>query len=119
MISPTEALSLVFFTNAIMDRFVVRTSRLSQPILPNPSPSDQDLPNPNLFADPLVAKEANDQVKLTMEQSSSRKRKAYNSVSDDLKAKIGKYAAENGVANAIRHFSRQVPFDLKQQSVSN
>uniref|UniRef100_A0A914V153 Uncharacterized protein n=1 Tax=Plectus sambesii TaxID=2011161 RepID=A0A914V153_9BILA len=38
---------------------------------------------------------------------------------DDLKAKIGKYAAENGVANAIRHFSREVTFDLKQQSVSN
>uniref|UniRef100_A0A914XAR7 Uncharacterized protein n=1 Tax=Plectus sambesii TaxID=2011161 RepID=A0A914XAR7_9BILA len=102
-----------------MDRFLIRTARFTQPIVPNPSASNQDLLNPNFFDDPVIAKEANDEAKIIVERNSNQKRKAYNSVSDDLKAKIGKYAADNGVANAIRHFSREVTFDLKQQSVSN
>jgi hypothetical protein len=102
-----------------MDRFVVRTPRilLNQPTVPHPTASDQDLPNPHLFADPSTAHEANNQAIIKMKES--RKRKSYNSVPEDVKAKIGKYAAENGISKAISHFKGKVDVDLKMQSVFN
>ena len=52
---------------------------------------------------------ANDEVKNVLasieESSSSGKRNKYNEYTAEERAKIGKYAAENGPARAVRHFS--------------
>jgi hypothetical protein len=100
-----------------MDRFIVRTPRL-KPSLPAPSRSDQDLPDPNSFDDPEIAFEANEAVKSALSLSSSRKRQSYNKQSEEVRIKIGKYAAENGVENAVRKYRSSVD-GLKQTTVSN
>ena len=80
-----------------MDRFIVRTPRsnLPKPVVATPSTTDQDLPNPNLFDDPETARDANAAAKAATMKSG--KRSNYNVVSLELKAKVGKYAAESGV----------------------
>ena len=50
----------------------------------------------------------NEEVKRTMEQDGTSKkgRGKYNDYTAEERAKIGKYAAENGPARAVRHFSK-------------
>uniref|UniRef100_A0A914VVG8 DDE-1 domain-containing protein n=1 Tax=Plectus sambesii TaxID=2011161 RepID=A0A914VVG8_9BILA len=100
-----------------MDRFIVRTPRsnLPKPVVATPSTPDQDLPNPNLFNDPETARDANEAAKAATMKSG--KRSNYNVVSLELKAKVGKYAAESGVTRARRHFQSQIPFTLKHSTV--
>uniref|UniRef100_A0A914W0M0 DDE-1 domain-containing protein n=1 Tax=Plectus sambesii TaxID=2011161 RepID=A0A914W0M0_9BILA len=100
-----------------MDRFIVRTPRLNlpKPVVATPSTPDQDLPNPNLFDDPETARDANEAAKAATMKSG--KRSNYNIVSLELKAKVGKYAAESGVNRARRHFQSQIPFTLKHSTV--
>ena len=45
-----------------------------------------------------------------------KKRSPYNFATPEQKAKIGKYEAENGTTNAIRHFSKEFP-NLKENNV--
>ena len=50
--------------------------------------------------------------------STEKKRGAYEKIAPDNKAKIAKYAAENGITAAIRHFSKQQAFhNLKESTV--
>ena len=48
--------------------------------------------------------------------SSSRKRRKYKHVSAEIRAKIGKYASENGSSKAICHFKKELPA-LKESTV--
>uniref|UniRef100_A0A914USD6 DDE-1 domain-containing protein n=1 Tax=Plectus sambesii TaxID=2011161 RepID=A0A914USD6_9BILA len=100
-----------------MDRFIVQTPRsnLPKPVVATPSTPDQDLPNPNLFDDPETARDANEAAKAATMKSG--KRSNYNVVSLELKAKVGKYAAESSVTRARRHFQSQIPFTLKHSTV--
>jgi hypothetical protein len=104
-----------------MDRFVSRTPRVKEnipPQPPKPSSSDQNIPDPNTFVHPQIAHAANEAAKMSMEIS-NRKRKSYNIFSDDVKLKIGKYAAESGVPSAIRKFQGSLTSNLKQQTVND
>ena len=50
--------------------------------------------------------------------SIERKRGAYEKITPESKAKIAKYAAENGIAAAIRHFENNQAFpNLKESTV--
>ena len=55
-------------------------------------------------------KEANNSVKNLQEKKITRKDPrtptCYNDYTPEERASIGKYAAENGIASAVRHFSR-------------
>ena len=61
---------------------------------------------------PLLSEEEvrrmNEEVKRTMEQDGTSKkgRGKYNDYTAEERAKIGKYAEENGPARAVRHFSK-------------
>ena len=46
-----------------------------------------------------------------------QKRGAYAIISEELKAKVGKYAAENGVTVSLRHFKTSHELDLKESTV--
>ena len=45
--------------------------------------------------------------------SAGKKRGSYATISEELKAKIAKYAAENGVNTLLRHFKSAQELDLK------
>ena len=65
-------------------------------------------------------KRATDMKRATDAESGSieRKRGAYEKITPESKAKIAKYAAENGIAAAIRHFENNQAFpNLKQGMV--
>ena len=50
--------------------------------------------------------------------STEKKRGAYEKITPENKAKIAKYAAENGISAAIRHFNKQQAFhNLKESAV--
>ena len=50
--------------------------------------------------------------------ATEKKRGAYEKITPENKAKIAKYAAENGIAAAIRHFNKQQAFsNLKESTV--
>ena len=51
------------------------------------------------------------------EASSSKKRGAYGKLSTETRAKIAKYAAENGIAAAIRHYEVEEGLYLKESTV--
>ena len=72
--------------------------------------SGGDLPDPTgpLSSDvpPLVIAAANDAVTSTRQTTSQKKRAPYLKLSSEVKAKIGKYASENGDSSAARHFSK-------------
>ena len=46
-----------------------------------------------------------------------QKRGAYATISEELKAKVAKYAAENGVSASLRHFRSSKELDLKESTV--
>ena len=59
---------------------------------------------------PNSIKEANKAVHMVLsKESASRKRQEYQKVSTEMKSKIAKYAAENGVKAAVTKFEDQVP----------
>lgn len=59
---------------------------------------------------------ANDEVTRVLEEGSSTsgKRGKYNDYTPEERAKIGKYAAENGPARAVRHFSKTMSKKLPE-----
>jgi hypothetical protein len=58
------------------------------------------------------------EIKRTEDGSIERKRGAYEKITPENKAKIAKFAAENGIAAAIRHFDKQQDFpNLKESTV--
>ena len=50
--------------------------------------------------------------------TSKRKRRNYNHYSPEMRAKIGKYASENGNLRAINHFKAQVS-NLTESTVNS
>ena len=53
----------------------------------------------------------------TPQQGNGGKRKPYKKISDTLRAKIGKYALENGNAAASRKFSKEFDSSLSESTV--
>ena len=49
--------------------------------------------------------------------SAGKKRGSYATTSEELKAKVAKYAAENGVSASLRHFKSAQELDLKESTV--
>ena len=47
--------------------------------------------------------------------STGKKRGSYATISEELKAKVTKYAAENGAIASLRHFKQEL--DLKESTV--
>ena len=78
------------------------------------------LPAPNdTVIGPVATHEANRSVKRALEKqqrSEPKKRKVYSNFSEQDRAVIGKYAAENGGAAAQRHFRSKFP-DLGESTV--
>ena len=46
-----------------------------------------------------------------------QKRGAYATISEELKAKVAKYAAENGISASLRHFKSSQELDLNENTV--
>ena len=69
--------------------------------LPDPNgPLSFDIPSPAIAA-------ANDAVTaLQQAESQPQKRGPYLKLTDEVKARIGKYASENGDSSAAKHFSK-------------
>ena len=87
-----------------------------------PCPSDPVLPSPLGFLNKLVPStsivEANKEVSERIVKCKGRKRASYLKVTAEMKAKVGKYTAENGIVSAMRKFSQQFPPDsLKESTV--
>ena len=77
-----------------------RTGQYSTDNLPDPAgPLSSDLP-------PSVIAAANDAVASACQTTRQKKRGPYVKLSSEVKAKIGKYASENGDSSAARHFSK-------------
>ena len=49
--------------------------------------------------------------------SAEKKRGSYATISEELKVKVAKYAAENGVSASLRHFKSVQELDLKESTV--
>ena len=49
--------------------------------------------------------------------SAGKKRGSYVTTSEELKAKVAKYAAENGVSASLKHFKSAQELDLKESTV--
>ena len=60
--------------------------------------------------------EANEHVKAELKEKCGKVRAPYMVATPEQKAKVGKYAAENGTTNAIRLFSKELP-NLKESTV--
>ena len=75
-----------------------------------PEPKKPFLPNPNNedhHSDGVVCAAANEEIELLEEPSKRRKRGAYNHYSEDLRLKIARYANDNGLSSASRHFTKE------------
>ena len=86
--------------------------RYFKPIAGLPRPSETNIGE-------RATTEANTAVQNVLEkqqQTGKRKRKAYTSFGDEQRAKIGRYAAENGTAATLRKFKSDVP-DLGESMV--
>ena len=79
--------------------------------LPDPhGPLNKQLPSSSI-------EETNKEVDICYKTASTEKKHSpYSFAAPDQKAKIGKYAAENGTTNAIRHFSKEFP-NLKESTI--
>ena len=64
---------------------------------------------------PTSIEEANKEVKAKSDKCGNE-RALYMVATPERKAKVGKYAAENGTTNAIHHFSKELP-SLKESTV--
>ena len=49
--------------------------------------------------------------------STGKKQGSYATILEELKAKVAKYAAENGVSTSLRHFKSAQELDLKESTV--
>ena len=49
--------------------------------------------------------------------STGKKRSSYATISEELKAKVAKYAAENGASASLGHFKSAQELDLKESTV--
>ena len=49
--------------------------------------------------------------------STGKKRGSYATISEELKAKVAKCAAENGASALLRHFKSEQELDLKESTV--
>ena len=49
--------------------------------------------------------------------TAGKKHGSYSTISEELKAKVAKYAAENGVSSSLRHFKSVQELDLKESTV--
>ena len=49
--------------------------------------------------------------------STGKKRGSYATISEELRATVAKYAAENGVSASLRHFKSAQELDLKESTV--
>ena len=79
-----------------------------------PSPSDTGI-------GVVATKEANEDIRKVIDRGASanvvsKKRKAYTAFSDETRADIGRYAAENGNAAALKKFRSDIP-DLGESTV--
>ena len=66
---------------------------------------------------PAMIKEANEAVKSVTSEGKSKPRGGYAKFSPEQQAAIGKYVSLHGNQVAIRHFSKQLEFELKVTSV--
>ena len=80
---------------------------------------DKSLPDPqNTLSEKVPStsiKEANKEVKAISDKC-GKEHAPYMVATPEQKAKVGKYAAENGTTNAIRHFSKEL-LSLKESTV--
>ena len=60
-----------------------------------------------------------DVVKKATEATSSGKRGKYNTYTPEERARIGKYAAENGATRAAKHFSKTMGRSINESTASN
>ena len=83
-----------------------------RPVLPSP------LGSLNKLVPSTSIVEANKEVSERIVKCKDGKKASYLKVTPEMKAKVGKYAAENGIVSAIRKFSQQFPPDsLKESTV--
>ena len=64
--------------------------------------------------------QVNKEVEAVLKENATdhgRKRKPYKKISDELRAKVGKYAAEQGNTVAIRKFSQKFESPLSESTV--
>jgi ribosomal protein S21 len=78
--------------------------------------SEDDFPSLDKVVPASTAQAVREELKRTEAVAEPRKRGAYEKLSTEKKAKIAKYASENGIAAAVRHFSRE-GLNLKESSV--
>ena len=65
-------------------------------------------------------RQANKEVEVVLKENTGehgRKRKSYKKISDELIAKVGKYAAELGNTAAVRKFSQEFESPLRESTV--
>ncbi len=88
--------------------------RYLKPISSNEKPATRDgLPNPKGHLSTKIPasaiESANELVRETQSQAACTKQKSrgvYHKLIPDMRARLGRYACENGIAAAARHFSR-------------
>lgn len=82
---------------------------------------DPLLPNPNLEATQEKRAETAAVNKVVSEavvhEVKSKKRKNYNHYDDELKARIGRHAAERGNKSAVEKFSKELGYDIQESTV--
>lgn len=83
----------------------------------NNLPKPANLPNPSGPLSSIIPPQANAEVSSTLDkEAAGKKRGPYLKLSKKMKAKIGKYASENGDVAAVKHFS---DFSVKQSTVND
>ena len=81
------------------------------------------LPHPQGRLSSVLSEEtiqpANDYIRqhARTKKHSEKKRESYQKLSEEKKAEVGRYAAENGVGAAVRHFAKELPKSLNESTV--
>lgn len=84
-----------------------------------------DLPDPSREGNPVVARQvptANESVQSMHETSSKQARPSrgpYNMFKAEDKARVGRFAAENGNTKAAKRFSTEFKFNISESTVRN
>lgn len=85
---------------------------------PKQKPTEQDLPDPSISANPKEVERANSNViEVIKTAEKSKKRGKYSNYDDEFRTKIARYAIENGDAAAVRKFSPQLRKTLNESTV--
>ena len=82
----------------------------NSPILPDPSREDDT-------GTAQVTTACNDEVEAVITTPKKRKRGEYGAYYPDTRAKIARYAIDNGPANAARHFSTVLGKNVNESTV--